>query len=216
MKITACRLQVTAFRPEAFPRDGRPGVAFMGRSNVGKSSLINRLLGRRGLAPVSKSPGRTRAIGFYLVNDRIYFVDLPGYGYARVPGSLRQHWKGLVEAYLEGPWRPDLAVQLVDARHGPTDLDLELLSWLRSRAIPRQIVLTKSDDLPASRTRALSRNAPGCDWPPGETPLPVSAVTGLGIPVLWRAIDQACRATGREPPRRGMAMRTSDLANPNV
>src|SRR5256885_11405305 len=108
MKITACRFHVSATRPEDFPRDGRPQIAFMGRSNVGKSSLLNRLLGAHGLARTSKDPGRTRAINFFSVNERLYFVDLPGYGYAKVPDAVREQWKELVDAYVTGPGRPDL------------------------------------------------------------------------------------------------------------
>jgi len=225
MRISSCRLYVTAVREEDFPRDGRPQIAFMGRSNVGKSSLINRLLGRRNLAYTSRTPGRTRAINFYLINDRAYFVDLPGYGYARVPEPVRREWKGLVESYLEGEGRPDLAVQLVDARHEPTDLDRQLLEWLRDRGIARRVVMTKTDNLPGSRkAAALTRGERHLGLGPEESAAGVSAVTGDGIPALWKALDEACaarrspptispppggggvpdggRSSGREPPRR--------------
>lgn len=200
MIVTVCRFHVSAVRPGDFPRDGFPEIAFMGRSNVGKSSLINRLLGSRGLARVSKTPGRTRAINFFKVNDRIYFVDLPGYGYARVPVPMRQQWKGLVEAYLDRPGRPDLAVQLVDARHEPTDLDLELVEWLRSRGLPHRAVLTKGDKISGNeRRRAVERAARSLGLPQGERPLLVSAATGDGIPALWHAIDEACAARRSHP-----------------
>ncbi|HEU4400579.1 MAG TPA: ribosome biogenesis GTP-binding protein YihA/YsxC [Candidatus Polarisedimenticolia bacterium] len=195
MIVTDCSFQIGAVRPEDFPRDGLPQIAFMGRSNVGKSSLINRLLGSRGLARVSKTPGRTRAINFFRVNERIYFVDLPGYGYARVPAPLRREWKGLVEAYLEGEGRPDLAIQLVDVRHDPTGLDLELLEWLRLREIPHRVVMTKADKLSRARqTRALSHGAERLGLLPGGGVSLVSAMTGEGIPELWRSIDGACAA----------------------
>ena len=195
MNVTVCRFHVSAARPEDFPRDGFPEIAFMGRSNVGKSSLLNRLLGTHGLARTSKTPGRTRAINFFCVNDRLYFVDLPGYGYARVPEPMRRQWKGLVEAYLEDPGRLDLAIQLVDARHDPTDLDLELTGWLRSRGLAHRVVFTKADKLSGNqRARALERGARALGLPPGDRPLFVSAVTGDGLPALWRAIDDACTA----------------------
>jgi len=195
MNVTVCRFHVSAARPEDFPRDGFPEIAFMGRSNVGKSSLLNRLLGTHGLARTSKTPGRTRAINFFRVNDRLYFVDLPGYGYARVPEPMRRQWKGLVEAYLEDPGRLDLAIQLVDARHDPTDLDLELTGWLRSRGLAHRVVFTKADKLSGNqRARALERGARALGLPPGDRPLFVSAVTGDGLPALWRAIDDACTA----------------------
>ncbi len=201
MNITSRRFQISALRPEDFPRDARPHVALMGRSNVGKSSLLNRLLGERGLARTSKAPGRTRALNFFLANERVYFVDLPGYGYARVPDRVREEWKDLVEAYLAGPGRPDLALQLLDARHEPTDLDRELLEWLEARGVRHEIVLTKVDKLSRNETiRTLVRTARWIGLPPGRRPLAVSAATGDGIPALWRLIDQVC--AGRPAPRK--------------
>ncbi len=195
MKIAVCRFHVSATRPGDFPRERFPEIAFMGRSNVGKSSLINRLLGAHGLARTSKAPGRTRAINFYVVNDRLYFVDLPGYGYARVPIPVRRQWKGLVEAYLEDPGRPDLAIQLIDARHDPTELDRQLLEWLRSRAIPHRVLLTKADKLSGNeKTRAQFRVARWLDLPPDERPITLSSMTGDGLPELWRVIDKVCAA----------------------
>jgi GTP-binding protein len=190
MKITACRFHVSAARPQDFPRDGRPQIAFMGRSNVGKSSLLNRLLGTHGLARTSKEPGRTRAINFFAVNEQLYFVDLPGYGYAKVPGSVREAWKDLVEAYMGGPGRPDLALVLLDIRHAPGEMDEELRDWLRDRDVRHEIVLTKTDKVSGNdRTVALRGVANWLDLPDGRTPLAVSAATGSGIPALWRVID---------------------------
>ncbi len=194
---------MSAAQPDLFPRDGFPEIAFMGRSNVGKSSLLNALLGVKGLARTSKSPGRTQAIHFYRVNDRLYFVDLPGYGYAKVPREMRAAWQQLVESYLQGASRPDLAVQLVDARHEPTDLDGELLEWLGARGIRHQIVLTKADKLSRSeRARALQRAAGWLGGSAGEPGgdaamkvLAVSAVTGDGLPQLWKIIDDVLELT---------------------
>ena len=194
-----------ASSPDRFPRDGAPQIAFMGRSNVGKSSLINRLLGTRGLARTSKTPGRTRAIHFFRVNRRVHFVDLPGYGYARVPRPMREEWKGLVEAYLEGNPGPDLSILLVDARHPPTNLDQELWDWLLAAGRPVRIVLTKIDKLPRGRWAAVARAAAAAFRPePADPLLPVSAVTGDGIPALWRILDAACErgryaSPGAEP-----------------
>ena len=196
MLVKECTWLQSAATPDRFPRDGAPQIAFMGRSNVGKSSLINRMLGTRGLARTSKRPGRTRAIHFYRVNRRIDFVDLPGYGYAQVPKPMREEWKGLVEAYLEGAPGPDLAVVLVDARHPATLMDQELVDWLRAAGRRSRIALTKIDKLPRGRrAAAVAAAASALGTPPDALPIPVSAVTGEGIPALWRVVDAACERT---------------------
>ncbi|HXU12168.1 MAG TPA: ribosome biogenesis GTP-binding protein YihA/YsxC [Candidatus Binatia bacterium] len=190
MNISARRLHISATRPEDFPRGPRPHIAFMGRSNVGKSSLLNILLGAKGLARTSKDPGRTRALNFFLVNDRIFFVDLPGFGYAKISAKIRQQWKGLVEAYLTPSEGPDLALHLVDSRHEPTDMDDELREWLQVSGIRHQVVLTKIDKLSGrDRASSMKRAARWLGLPEGTSPLAVSSTTGQGIPALWRVID---------------------------
>jgi GTP-binding protein len=182
-------------------RDPFPQVAFMGRSNVGKSSLINRLLGARGLARTSKTPGRTRAIQVFRVNGRYDFIDLPGYGYARVPRPMREEWQGLIEDYLEGPSGPDLAVVLVDGRREPSELDQELMTWLRSRGIAARVVLTKMDKLPRARRAAVvARATAGLGLDPGTPPVASSAVTGDGLNALWKVLDQALAGGRRGTP----------------
>jgi GTP-binding protein len=189
MNIIARRFHISATRPEDFPRGPQPHIAFMGRSNVGKSSLLNQLLGAKGLARTSKDPGRTRALNFFLVNDRFFFVDLPGFGYARVSARVREQWKGLVEAYLVRSGGPDLALHLVDARHDPTDMDDELREWLQEAGVRHEVVLTKIDKLSGrDRARSLQRAARWLGLPEGTGPLAVSSTTGQGIPALWRVI----------------------------
>ena len=126
-----------------------PQVAFSGRSNVGKSSLINVLLRRtrKKLARVSATPGKTRSLNFYLVNDVFFLVDLPGFGFARVSSRVRQSWKALVEDYLVGELKLRGVVHLVDARHDPTNTDLEMVEFLATKGIPTLVVLTKMDKL---------------------------------------------------------------------
>ena len=217
MIVTSCEFKTTVATPERLPRDGFPQIAFMGRSNVGKSSLINRLLGVRRLAETSKTPGRTRALQFYLVNRRLYFVDLPGYGYARVSRPMREEWRGLVESYLGGPERPDLAIVLVDSRREPTPLDRELVEWLVAEDLPYAVVLTKIDKVPRGRRPETARAAAaalGCAAARG--PIPASALEGEGLPAVWRVIDETCtrgRRSQPAPPRtRGGA---SHAAGPN-
>jgi GTP-binding protein len=148
----------SAAKPADLPPEGRPEIAFAGRSNVGKSSAINALAGRRRLAFFSKTPGRTQTINFFDLGGEGWLVDLPGYGYAKVPQALRAAWEELAGGYLAE--RESLAgvVALVDARHPLTAHDRRLLEWLRPRALPCLLLLTKSDKLSrAERTRALEQ-----------------------------------------------------------
>jgi len=180
----------SAFKPDQFPPPDRPEVAFAGRSNVGKSSLINRLVERRNLAKISSQPGRTRSINFFSVENSFYLADLPGYGYAAVSQKVRQGWKHLVEAYL--PRRPNLkaVVVIIDIRRGPGDADLELLNWLRTYEIRTVIVLTKADKVSSGRARqrvdliAQQLAEKGLDQP-----LAFSAKTGRGKDELWKKIN---------------------------
>src|SRR5687768_6623869 len=130
MKIVSAEFVKSAYERLHYPNDGRPEIAFLGRSNVGKSSLLNSLLNRKGLARTSNTPGRTQSINYFLVNDSFYFVDLPGYGFAKVSKSMREGWGVMAEDYLSE--RPELAlcIQLIDSRHEPTNLDLQLNEWL--------------------------------------------------------------------------------------
>lgn len=186
MKITSATFVKSATSPEHYPRDGRPEVAFMGRSNVGKSSLINSLLGVRGLARTSSTPGRTQLINFFLINDAFYFVDLPGYGYARVPRDVKKHWGPMVEKYLAT--RPELVLSIVitDSRHEPTELDLRMKEWLEARGKPFIIVATKADKLSSNQLRAkLSRGSAVL----GSGGLVAySAVTRSGAARIWKEI----------------------------
>jgi len=200
MNVTECTFQIGATNARDFPADGFPEIAFLGRSNVGKSSLLNRLVGMRRIARISKTPGRTREINFFLVNGRVYFVDLPGYGYAKVPREVRKQWQGLVQSYLNRTDRVALAVHLVDARHKPTEQDHELAEWLGAAGMRRTVVLTKIDKLSGNgRVSAVKRCAGLLNQAPAAVPVIVSSVTGEGIPALWRLIDDAS-GNGRSHP----------------
>lgn len=124
-----------------------PEIAFAGRSNVGKSSLINKLVNRRSLVKVSARPGKTQALNYFQADDRLYLVDLPGYGYAKVPRKLKNDWQGLISSYLTGRLSLRCVVVIIDIRHELKDNDLELVSWLRGEGVPHLVVYTKIDKL---------------------------------------------------------------------
>ncbi|HEX6692336.1 MAG TPA: ribosome biogenesis GTP-binding protein YihA/YsxC [Burkholderiales bacterium] len=150
------RFVLSAALPADLPPVGPPELAFAGRSNVGKSSAINALLGRKGLARTSKTPGRTQTINFYELGGGERLVDLPGYGYARVPRAVREQWKALVGAYLESR-DPVAVVVVMDARHPHTDLDAQLLGWLGERRT--LLLLSKADKLPRAAQAATLQSA---------------------------------------------------------
>lgn len=176
------------------PEPSLPEVAFAGRSNVGKSSLINRLVNRKKLARVSNTPGRTREINFFRVNDDFVLVDLPGYGYARISKEARAAWRPLIEGYLRRSPQLRGLVQLLDARHDPTRDDLQMLEFLADIGVPTILVATKSDKLPRAsvpqRIRALAEAA-GVEE---DQIIPFSAVTGVGRPELAEAIVNLVKA----------------------
>lgn len=141
------------------PKEPHREIAFLGRSNVGKSSVINKLVNRKALARKSSEPGKTRELNYYFVNKEFYFVDLPGYGYAKVPEQIRSSWGKLIEQYLKGRETLSLVVQLIDSRHEPTELDMMMVGWLEYYEIPFVVVMTKSDKLPRSKMPTYLRNA---------------------------------------------------------
>jgi GTP-binding protein len=166
-----------------------PEIAFAGRSNVGKSSLLNKLIRRRKFARVSNTPGRTREINFFKVNDAFVFVDLPGYGYARISKERRAEWKPLIESYLASSPQLRGIVHLLDVRHDPTKDDQQMLDFLSDLGVPTIVVLTKIDKLTATqRARRLSELSAllGLD---ADQVVPFSAVTGEGRNELAEAID---------------------------
>ena len=194
MKVLSAELARTVFDSEQLPSDGLPQLAFIGRSNVGKSSLLNKLLGRKGLARTSSTPGRTRSINFFVVNRRFYFVDLPGFGYARASKQDRQSWADLIGRYFERTARAGqcrlAVVQLVDAKVGATPLDVEAADYVAGLGLPRIVVATKIDRLRRSeRERSLRDVGEQLGLAGNERALPVSAETGDGLKEVWRAIE---------------------------
>jgi len=189
MRITSAEFVKSAFTEDDWPRVELPEIAFLGRSNVGKSSLMNSLLGVKGLARTSSTPGRTQSLNFFLLNKRFHFVDLPGYGYARVPKEIRQSWGEMAENYLAKRTRLMLSIQIVDSRHEPTTLDLQLHDWLQHHRRPQLIVATKSDKLSQNDLRkSIARVRHLMNT---ENVIAYSATTKKGRDEIWRAIEKA-------------------------
>ena len=188
LDIKTVRFHRAAYRPEDFPRDKRPQFAIVGRSNVGKSSLINAVVNQKGIARVSQTPGKTQAVHFYLVNDRFYLVDLPGYGYAKVPKSVKDTWGKLVRGYLDSSDEIRLLYLLLDVRRTPGEHDLQMHEWTASAGIDEKVVLTKSDKLSNQQLMKSRRAiAEDLDIDPDEM-IAASAVTKRGIDEIRRGI----------------------------
>jgi GTP-binding protein len=193
-------LVVSAMASSQFPQDGLPEIAFVGRSNVGKSSLLNTLLlrgkkrspgdtplNRSNLAQTSRTPGRTRAINFYRIDQAFYFADLPGYGYAKVSRQAMNEWKRLADSYLSERPQLGLVVLIVDSRHGPTALDLQMKDWLATNGKQFLAVASKADKLKASE-RVKTLRALEKDF---DSPLAFSSKTGEGVVALWHGIQNS-------------------------
>jgi GTP-binding protein len=182
------KLICVATRVDQFPKEGPPEVAFVGRSNVGKSSLINTLVGRKSLARTSQTPGKTRAIHFYSIGDRFTLVDLPGYGYARVPRHIQKGWKNLVEGYLGGRTALRLVVLILDIRRIPDMDDIMLKQWLEERELPTCFVITKADKVSKGKRAAHMSKMASALGVPREELIAFSSRTGEGKRELWSRI----------------------------
>ena len=189
MKVSSARFIKSAHKRADFPRDQLQEIAFIGRSNVGKSRLLNAVANLGGLARISRSPGRTQTINFYSINDRLYFVDLPGYGYAKVPKKVQSSWKHMVEGYLRDRVQLRLALLLVDCRIAPTPDDVLMKEWLDYYNIDNAVVLTKADKI--SRNRLLQSVKGAKDTLGTDELIPFSAVTGLGRNSILKRIQTA-------------------------
>lgn len=189
MKISSAEFTKSAFEESHWTKDGRLEISFLGRSNVGKSSLINSLLNRKGLARTSNTPGRTQSINFFLINDSFYFADLPGYGYARVSKTMRQSWGKMAEDYLAKREELVLSIQLIDSRHTPTTLDRQLQEWLVYNEKQHIIVATKADKLSNNQLKkSLDKIR---QIMPESAVIPYSSVSGKGKDEVWREIENA-------------------------
>ncbi|OQX88868.1 hypothetical protein B6D60_00875 [candidate division KSB1 bacterium 4484_87] len=155
MKIQSIEFIGSFTQIKQLPKRRLPEVAFAGRSNVGKSTLINVLANRKNIAKTSSTPGKTRTLNYYLINDNFYFVDLPGYGFAKVSQRERQQWQKLIERYFSSNKYLRGIIQIIDSRHSFTKLDLEMVGWLAHSQLPVLVVATKTDKLPGSKRKLI-------------------------------------------------------------
>jgi GTP-binding protein len=191
------RFVAGAAEPRRIPELPHPEIAFAGRSNVGKSSLLNRLVGQHKLARVSKTPGRTQQINFFVIDDRLTFVDLPGYGFARVPLPVKEQWKALVETYLTNRANLDAVVVIVDLRRGVGEEDGQLLDFLSTHHIYAIVVATKADKL-AYGDRVRRGQDLAEELAPRRVPVVVcSSGSGHGVDRLWTEIERYVRRDRR-------------------
>ncbi|MCK9363874.1 MAG: ribosome biogenesis GTP-binding protein YihA/YsxC [Syntrophales bacterium] len=191
MKIISAEFVLSAKEPHHYPPADIPEVAFAGRSNVGKSSLINTLLNRKRLARTSTTPGRTQEINFFSVNESFFFVDLPGYGYAKVPEAIRRQWGPMVETYLSDRPTLKLVIMILDVRRDPSGEDMQLMRWLAHYSLDFLLVLTKTDKISRNELAVRRRVIEELIGPSVKLSLLVfSAKTGAGKELVWREIEK--------------------------
>ena len=190
MKIFSVEFVRSCLAPDDYPEGDFPEIAFVGRSNVGKSSVINTLLGRRRIARVSSTPGKTRQIYFFRINHAFLFVDLPGYGYAKVSKGINASWAPSIEHYLKLRRQLRGVVLLLDARHPHTDLDHHMKAWLEAAGIPFLVVITKIDKISrGAQQRSLEDHRAALGLSSTLAVFPFSAKTGTGRDRLWYSIE---------------------------
>ncbi len=194
MKINPnnAKISLSAGTLKQFPREAKPQIALSGRSNVGKSSLINTMLGRKSLARVSSAPGKTITVNFYDIDSKIYLVDLPGYGYAKRSKESKRVWSTLTEEYFTKNPSGDcikLVIQLIDIRTGPTDDDILMINWLIDHGVEFTVVATKTDKLSRQQLKAALEELDKSYFAgTGIEILPFSSVSGVGKEQLWNKI----------------------------
>lgn len=191
MKVHHPEFVISAVGPDQYPDDGLPEIALVGRSNVGKSSFINRLIKRKNLARTSSQPGKTQTLNYYRIDNLFYFVDLPGYGYAKVSKSKRREWGEMIERYLLDREQLKLVILLVDLRHPPTNDDQMMAEWLQHYQLPVLVVATKADKIPKTkRLKHLKIAAQELQLQKGQSPVPFSSVDGQGEEEVWQALSR--------------------------
>lgn len=190
MKVHNVEMVISAVRPDQYPEDGLPEFALAGRSNVGKSSFINRMIGRKALARISSKPGKTQTLNFYKIEEQLFFVDVPGYGYAKVSKSEREAWGKMIERYITGREILRAVVLIIDLRHSPTNDDQMMYDFLKHYNIPCIVVATKADKIPKGKWDKHKKIVKETLDMDAEDPLVVfSSETGLGFEKAWEEIE---------------------------
>ena len=191
MKVHNVEMVISAVRPDQYPEDGLPEFALAGRSNVGKSSFINRMIGRKSMARISSKPGKTQTLNFYKIEERLFFVDVPGYGYAKVSKTEREAWGKMIERYITGREELKAVVQIVDLRHPPTADDCMMYDFLKHYNIPCIIIATKADKIPKGKWDKHKKMVKDTLEMDKNDPLIVfSSEKGLGFEEAWREIEK--------------------------
>lgn len=189
MRARNAEYERTAVKPDQYPSVHLPEIAFVGRSNVGKSSIINSLIGKKNLAYVGAKPGKTRGINFFNIDGRFYFVDLPGYGYAKISLSEKSLWDQMITQYLETRSQLKLIIMALDCRHTPTDHDQMMVEWIQSHSIPFLVVAAKTDKIPRSQLNGkLFEIKTALDLPDEIEIIGFSTLNKQGIDKLWSKI----------------------------
>ena len=193
MKIQSAELAACAVSPAQFPKPPLPQIALVGRSNVGKSSLINNLVNRKALARTSSTPGKTATLNFYRINRRFDLVDLPGYGYAEVSKAKKDQWAKMIEGFLQTSEHLHGVLQIIDLRHPPTDLDIQMYEWLQAEGLPTVVIATKADKIGRSKWEAhrkVAAEALLLSEAPRDSLIVASAESGEAKDRIWTAISQ--------------------------
>lgn len=191
MNVTHAELTKVAVNPEQYPQEGWPEFALAGRSNVGKSSFINRMMNRKSLARTSSKPGKTQTLNFYGINEKLFFVDVPGYGYAKVSKKEREAWGRMIEHYFEKREQLKAAIHIVDIRHEPTKDDQLMYDWFKYYDIPVIIVATKCDKIAKGKwQKHIKMVKDGLKVQQPDRIYAFSSETGYGKEDVWRAISE--------------------------
>ncbi|WP_449537157.1 ribosome biogenesis GTP-binding protein YihA/YsxC [Ferdinandcohnia sp. Marseille-Q9671] len=190
MKVTSAEIIISAVKPEQYPDTPLPEFALAGRSNVGKSSFINKMINRKALARTSSKPGKTQTLNFYLINEMLHFVDVPGYGYAKVSKTERAAWGKMIETYLTNREQLKALVLIVDLRHPPTKDDVLMYDFVKHYQIPVIVIATKADKIPKGKwDKHLKVVRETLELEPGDKLIKFSSEIGLGKDEAWAALQ---------------------------